>query len=56
MNWFTKLFHKHNVIWTNRKVIGKTSIDFTSSGVIDIQPATEYLYEGYCLNDEKDRK
>lgn len=53
MNWFQKLFHKlfhkHKPKWHSREVIGKTSIDYTTGPVVDIQSATEYLVEGKCL-------
>ena len=50
MNWIKKLFHQHNMRWTSREVIGRTKVDFTVGGIIDIQPATKYLYKGQCLS------
>ena len=51
-NWIKKLFkkkHKHEMVWTSRKFIENTSADFTTHGIIDIEPAKTYLYQGYCI-------
>ena len=48
MNWINKLFHRHEMIWTSRKVLGYTTIDYTTGGIVDIEDATKYLYKGYC--------
>ncbi len=53
MNWLKNLFkkkHKHTPVWYSRQVVEETSLDFTGSSVIvDIQPATRYLYKGHCF-------
>ncbi len=53
INWIKNLFkkkHKHNIVWTSRKLIERTTIDFTTCGVIDIEDGSIYLYEGYCID------
>ena len=43
------LFHTHSIVWTSRKYVSNTTLDFTTAGFpIDIQPAKQYIYEGYC--------
>lgn len=51
MNWFKKLFykHKHIPIWESREAIERITIDFTTGGVIDIEPGTRYLRKGRCI-------
>lgn len=48
IRWIKNLFHTHEIMWTSRRVIEKTSVDYTMGGVVDIEPATKYLYSGYC--------
>lgn len=53
MNWFKKLFHKlfhkHDIVWTNRKLIENTNVTSNAGVMVDVEPARVYLYEGYCL-------
>lgn len=53
MNWFQKLFHRHTIVWTSREHIANTSIDYTVSCFVDIEPAKLYMYKGYCIKCEK---
>lgn len=53
MKWLKNLFrkkHVHSIVYTSRKHIANTSLDFTTgnSSIVDIQPARSYLIKGYC--------
>lgn len=50
IKWIRALFHTHDIVWTNRKHISNTTLNWTTKGFMpDIQPARQYIYEGYCI-------
>ena len=50
MKWLKRIFHRHEIVITSREKIANTILDFTvAGGTVDIQPATKYIYRGYCF-------
>lgn len=50
MSWIKNLFHTHDMHWTSREVIEKTTVTSNGGVCVDVEPATVYLYKGQCLS------
>lgn len=52
-SFLKKLFHKHNIVYTSRKLISHGTKTSCSSVCVELDRTNIYLIKGYCIKCKK---